>query len=54
VHGHKKQGAGFGYTEQRGHHPLIASRAEIGEILHVRLRKGKANSSRARSGSSMS
>jgi hypothetical protein len=46
VHGYKKQGAGFGYTKQRGYHPLMASRAETGEVLHVRLRKGKANSSR--------
>lgn len=46
VHGYKKQGAGFGYTKKRGYHPLIASRADTGEVLHVRLRKGKANSSR--------
>jgi hypothetical protein len=46
VHGYKKQGVGFGYTRQRGYHPLIASRADTGEVLHVRLREGKANSSR--------
>jgi hypothetical protein len=46
VHGYKKQGAGFGYTKRRGYHPLLASRADSGEVLHVRLRKGKANSSR--------
>ena len=46
VHGYKKQGAGFGYTKKRGYHPLMASRAGTGEVLHVRLRKGKANSSR--------
>jgi hypothetical protein len=46
VHGYKKQGAGFGYTKRRGYHPLMASRAGTGEVLHVRLRKGKANSSR--------
>ncbi|HEY1775393.1 MAG TPA: IS1380 family transposase [Solirubrobacteraceae bacterium] len=46
VHGYKKQGAGFGYTKKRGYHPLMASRADSGEVLHVRLRKGKANSSR--------
>lgn len=46
VHGYKKQGVGFGYTKQRGYHPLMASRADTGEVLHVRLRKGKANSSR--------
>jgi hypothetical protein len=46
VHGYNKQGAGFGYTKQRGYHPLMASRADTGEVLHIRLRKGKANSSR--------
>jgi hypothetical protein len=46
VHGYHKQGAGFGYTKQRGYHPLLASRADSGEVLHVRLRKGKANSAR--------
>ncbi len=46
VHGYKKQGASFGYTKKRGYHPLMASRAGSGEVLHVRLRKGKANSSR--------
>jgi hypothetical protein len=46
VHGYEKQGASFGYTKQRGYHPLLASRSDTGEVLHVRLRKGKANSSR--------
>ena len=46
VHGYKKQGAGFGYTKQRGYHPLVASRADTGEVLHVRLRKGQAASPR--------
>ncbi len=46
VHGYEKQGASFGYTKRRGYHPLMASRADTGEVLHVRLRKGKANSSR--------
>jgi hypothetical protein len=46
VHGYQKQGAGFGYTKQRGYHPLMASRSDTGEVLHIRLRKGKANSSR--------
>jgi hypothetical protein len=46
VCGYKKQGVGFGYTKQRGYHPLLASRADTGEVLHVRLRKGQAASSR--------
>jgi hypothetical protein len=46
VHGYQKQGAAFGYTRQRGYHPLLASRADTGEVLHVRLRTGSANTSR--------
>src|SRR5215210_3188701 len=46
VWGHAKQGAAFGYTRKRGYHPIVASRAETGEVLHVRLRKGSANTSR--------
>jgi Transposase DDE domain group 1 len=46
VHGYAKQGAAFGYTGQRGYHPLLASRADTGEVLHVRLRTGSANPQR--------
>jgi hypothetical protein len=46
VHGRGKQGAAFGYTRKRGYHPIVASRAETGEVLHIRLRKGSANTSR--------
>ena len=46
VHGYEKRGVGFGYTKRRGYHPLVASRADSGEVLHVRLRTGNANSSR--------
>jgi hypothetical protein len=46
VHGRAKQGAAFGYTRQRGYHPLLATRADTGEVLHIRLRKGSANTSR--------
>jgi Transposase DDE domain group 1 len=46
VHGYKKQGVGFGYTKKRGYHPILASRADTGEVLHVRLRKGQAASPR--------
>ena len=46
VHGYAKQGATFGYTRQRGYHPLLATRADSGEVLHIRLRKGSANSAR--------
>jgi hypothetical protein len=46
VHGYAKEGVGFGYTRRRGYHPLLASRAGTGEVLHVRLRKGQAGSPR--------
>jgi hypothetical protein len=46
VHGHHKQGATFGYTGQRGYHPILATRADTGEILHARQRKGSANTAR--------
>ena len=46
VHGYRKQGAAFGYTRKRGYHPILASRAESGEVLHLRLRKGSANTQR--------
>ena len=46
VHGYQKQGVGFGYTKRRGYHPMLASRADTGEVLHVRLRKGQAASPR--------
>jgi hypothetical protein len=44
--GPKKQGAAFGYTRVRGYHPILAVRADTGEVLHLRLRKGSANTSR--------
>jgi hypothetical protein len=46
VHGHAKQGAGYGYTRQLGYHPILATRADSSEVLHVRLRKGSANTQR--------
>jgi len=42
VHGDHKQGAAYGYTRQLGLHPLLAVRADTGEILHSRLRKGSS------------
>jgi hypothetical protein len=46
VHGYRKQGAAYGYTRVLGHHPLLATRADTGEVLHARLRKGSANTAR--------
>jgi hypothetical protein len=46
VHGSHKQGASYGYTKKLGYHPLLATRAGSGEVLHVRFRAGKANTQR--------
>ena len=46
VYGYEKQGAGYGYTKQLGYHPIVATRAGTGEVLHIRNRKGSANTQR--------
>jgi DDE family transposase len=46
VHGHHKGGAAYGYTRQLGYHPLLATRADTGELLHARQRTGRAASGR--------
>ena len=46
VDGDAKQGASFGYTHKLGYHPLLATRADTGEVLHARMRKGSANTQR--------
>ncbi len=46
VEGHNKQGAAFGYTKVLGYHPIVATRADTGEVLHARMRKGSANTAR--------
>lgn len=46
VHGYQKGGASYGHTRQLGYHPLLATRADTGEVLHVRQRTGKANTAR--------
>lgn len=46
VAGHLKQGAAFGYTKVLGYHPILATRADTGEVIHARMRKGSANTQR--------
>lgn len=46
VVGKLKAGAAYGYTRVLGYHPILASRADTGEVLHARLRKGSANTQR--------
>ena len=42
VWGKNKQDASYGYTKQLEYHPLVAVRADTGEIVHSRLRKGSS------------
>ena len=46
VHGYAKGGAAYGYTRVLGYHPLLATRASTGEVLHARQRTGSANTAR--------
>src|SRR5213082_402945 len=46
VYGRLKQGTSRGYTHVLGYHPLLATRADTGEVLHIRFRTGKANTQR--------
>jgi hypothetical protein len=46
VAGKAKHGAAFGYTRVLGYHPILATRAGTGEVLHARMRKGSANTAR--------
>ena len=46
VAGRKKHGASYGYTKKLGCHPLLATRADTGEVLHARMRKGSADTQR--------
>src|SRR3954449_2954664 len=43
VCGRLKQGAAYGYTQLLGYHPILATRADPRETLHIRLRTGSAN-----------
>ena len=49
VHSDQKQGASYGYTRQLGYHPILAVRSDTGEVLHIRNRKGRANTQRGAS-----
>jgi len=46
VFGKLKGGAAYGYTKVLGYHPILATRADTGEILHARMRCGSANTQR--------
>lgn len=43
VHGRAKRGARYGYTHVLGYHPILATSAETGDVVHARLRHGAAN-----------
>jgi|GEM_PF-148439 len=42
VYGKAKHGAAYGYTKVLGYHPLLATLATTGEVLHARMRKGSS------------
>ncbi|MGH9278883.1 MAG: IS1380 family transposase [Acidimicrobiales bacterium] len=46
----KQGGAKFTYTKVRGYHPLFATVAGTGDVVHCRLRGGNANSGRGAAG----
>ena len=46
TYGTAKQGGVFGHTKVRGYHPLVATVAGTGDVVHSRLRGGNANSGR--------
>ena len=46
VRGRLKQGPAHGYTHVLGYYPILATRADTRETLHIRLRKGSANTQR--------
>ena len=51
TYGLKKQGGShFTYSHVRGYHPLLAIAAGTGDVLHSRLRGGRANSGRGAAG----
>jgi hypothetical protein len=46
VAGKDTAGAADGSTRRLGDHPILGTWADTGEILHVRMRKGSANTQR--------
>ena len=42
VSGKAKEGASYGYTKVLGYHPLLAFRADTGEVVGARLREGSS------------
>lgn len=43
VHGKHKRGAEYGHTRVLGYHPIFATSATTGDVIHARLRRGAAN-----------
>ena len=52
VEDHAKSGAAFGYIKVLGYYPILATRADTGEVLHARMRKGSATPPGVRGASS--
>ena len=54
VCGYQKQGAAYGYTKIFGYHPILATRADTREALHIRLARGRRTRRRGSSASARS
>ena len=48
VCGRAKQGVCYAHTKVLGHHPLVAVRADTGEVLHSPMRSGSSQSGHER------
>jgi hypothetical protein len=51
IYGKAKQGATYGYTRKLGYHPLLATRADTGEVLLAASGPGRPTPPAARPGS---
>ena len=54
VCGRLKQGAAYGYTQLLGYHPILATRADTRETLHIRLARDPRTPRRGSCASAMS
>ena len=54
VYGYQKQGASYGYTKKLGYHPIMAVRADTGEVFTSATARARRTPSAGSPGSSMS
>ena len=51
VHGYENQPTGYGYTHRCGYDPILATQADIADVLHIRNNNGQATTQRGPSSS---